>query len=97
MAARGLNLKRLFEGNPIEVREALRRYFVDGRIVLTPTAEGTYVAEGRFLPLVALSDPEMNSAPAEERRVSRYTGGCAGAIRPMYHEVFSTIRVALAA
>jgi hypothetical protein len=61
VAARALNLKRLFEGNPIEVREALRRYFVDGRIVVTPTAEGYYVAEGRFLPLVALTDPALET------------------------------------
>ena len=40
VAERALGLKRLFEGNPIEVREALRRYFVDGRIVVTPVAEG---------------------------------------------------------
>jgi hypothetical protein len=80
VAARAADLKQLFEGEPPRAREALRRYFVDGRIVLTPTAEGAYVAERRFLPLVALSDPEMNSAPAEGRRVSRYIGGCAGAI-----------------
>ena len=35
---------------------ALRRSFVDGRIVVTPVAEGYYVAEGRFLPLVALTE-----------------------------------------
>jgi hypothetical protein len=40
VAERALGLKRLFEGNPIEVREALRRYFVDGRIVVTPVAQG---------------------------------------------------------
>jgi len=33
VAERALGLERLFEGNPIEVREALLRYFVDGRIV----------------------------------------------------------------
>ncbi|MEO7034461.1 MAG: recombinase family protein, partial [Polyangiaceae bacterium] len=63
VAERALGLKRLFEGNPIEVREALRRYFVDGRIVVTPVAEGYYVAEGRFLPLVALTDSTLDSAP----------------------------------
>ncbi len=63
MAERALGLKRLFEGNPIEVREALRRYFVDGRIVVTPVAEGYYVAEGQFLPLVALTYSTLDSAP----------------------------------
>jgi hypothetical protein len=80
VAERALGLKRLFEGNPIEVREALRRYFVDGRIVVTPVAEGYYVAEGRFLPLVALVDPALDSAPVWGRRASRYFDGCAGAI-----------------
>jgi len=79
VANRALGLKRLFEGNPIEVREALRRYFVDGRIVVTPVAEGYYVAEGRFLPLVALVDPAFDSAPVWGRRASRYFDSCAGA------------------
>ncbi|HET7538310.1 MAG TPA: hypothetical protein VFK05_00510, partial [Polyangiaceae bacterium] len=80
VAARALNLKRLFDGNPLEVREALRRYFVDGRIVLTVAPEGHYVAEGRFLPLVALIDPALDSAPDWGRRASRYFDGCAGRI-----------------
>jgi len=80
VAARALNLKRLFDGNLLEVREALRRYFVDGRIVLTVAPEGHYVAEGRFLPLVALVDPALDSAPDWGRRASRYFDGCAGRI-----------------
>jgi len=75
VAERALGLKRLFAGNPIEVREALRRYFVDGRIVVTPLAEGYYVAEGRFLPLVALTDSSLDSAPVWGRRASRYFDG----------------------
>jgi len=80
VAERALGLKRLFEGNPIEVREALRRYFVDGRIVVTPVAEGYYVAEGRFLPLVALVDPALDVAPRRGPQSSCYFGGCAGRI-----------------
>jgi site-specific DNA recombinase len=80
VAERALGLKRLFEGNPIEVREALRRYFVDGRIVVTPVAEGYYVAEGRFLPLVALVDPALDLAPRRGPQSSCYFGGCAGRI-----------------
>jgi hypothetical protein len=83
VAERALGLKRLFEGNPIEVREALRRYFVDGRIVVTPVAEGYYVAEGGFLPLVALTDSSLDSSPVWGRRASRYFDGCAGAIDPL--------------
>jgi site-specific DNA recombinase len=80
VAERALGLKRLFEGNPIEVREALRRYFVDGRIVVTPVAEGYYVAEGRFLPLVALVDPALDLAPRRGPQSSCYFVSCAGAI-----------------
>ncbi|HEY3256647.1 MAG TPA: hypothetical protein VGJ91_21970 [Polyangiaceae bacterium] len=60
-------------------------------------AEGYYVAEGPFLPLVALTDSTLDSAPVWGRRVSRYFGRCAGAIRSMYHQAFSQIRVRLAA
>ena len=67
-------------------------------IVLTPVAEGHYVAEGRFVPLVALVDPALDSAPVWGRRASRYIGdGCAGAIRPMYHELSAAFRVRIAA
>jgi DNA invertase Pin-like site-specific DNA recombinase len=34
VAERALGLDRLFEKHPLEVREALRRYFVDGRVTL---------------------------------------------------------------
>ncbi len=80
VAERALGLRRLFEGNPIEVREALRRYFVDGRIVVTPVAEGYYVAEGRFLPLVALVDPALDLAPRRGPQSSCYFSSCAGRI-----------------
>jgi len=46
---------------------------------VTPVAEGYYVAEGMFLPLVALTDSTLESAPFLGRRASRYFGGCAGA------------------
>ena len=97
MAERALGLKRLFEGNPIEVREALRRYFVDGRIVVTPVAEGYYVAEGRFLPLVALTDSTLDSAPFWGRRASRYFGGCAGAQRGLDTAILLAFERALVA
>ncbi|HKO49549.1 MAG TPA: hypothetical protein VJV79_17590, partial [Polyangiaceae bacterium] len=87
VAARAVGLKRLFSAHPLEVREALRRYFVDGRIVVTPVAEGYYVAEGRFLPLVALVDSALDLAPRRGPQSSWYFGSCAGAIRSMYHEV----------
>jgi hypothetical protein len=46
VAERAKNLGLLFDGgDPLEVREALRRYFLDGRITLTPAPEGHYVAE----------------------------------------------------
>jgi len=80
VAARAVGLKRLFGAHPLEVREALRRYFVDGRIVVMPVAEGHYVAEGRFLPLVALVDPALDLAPSRGPQSSWYFGSCAGRI-----------------
>lgn len=56
LVERALALETLLAGDPLRAREALRRLFVDGRVVLHPQPQGHYVAEGCFLPLVALSD-----------------------------------------
>jgi hypothetical protein len=56
LVERAFALETLLAGDPLRAREARRRLFVDGRVVLHPQPEGHYVAEGRFLPLVALSD-----------------------------------------
>lgn len=70
-------LQRLFDAHPIEVREALRRYFADGCITLSVGPDGSYVAEGRFLPLVALGDPVLSSGQGPQK-TAWYTFGCAG-------------------
>lgn len=77
VAERALGLDRLFEKHPLEVREALRRYFVDGRVTLTVGQEGHYVAEG--LPLVALIDPVL-SPDQGPQKTAWYRSSCAGAI-----------------
>lgn len=83
VAERAKNLRLLFgSGDAIQVREALRRYFADGRITLTPNAEGHYVAECRFLPLVALTDPtlETTKPPGRGLRPVENFSSCAGRI-----------------
>ncbi|HVY31269.1 MAG TPA: recombinase family protein [Polyangiaceae bacterium] len=83
VAERAKNLRLLFgSGDPIQVREALRRYFADGRITLTPNPEGHYVAECRFLPLVALTDPtlETTKPPGRGLRPVENISSCAGRI-----------------
>jgi hypothetical protein len=74
---RALDLETVLSGDPLRAREALRRLFVDGRVVLHPQPEGHYVAEGRFLPLVALSDT-LHAAPSELTMAIR---------EPLDHEV----------
>lgn len=53
VAASALRLREVLDGDPVQAREALRLLFRDGRITLTPTADG-YEARGEFLPLLAL-------------------------------------------
>lgn len=55
LVERAFGLETLLAGDPLRAREALRRLFVDGRVVLHPQPEGHYIAEGRFLPLVVLA------------------------------------------
>ena len=61
--ARAMDLEATLAGDPVRAREALRRLFKDGRIVLRPQPEGHYVAEADFFPLVALT-PETTDPPA---------------------------------
>lgn len=68
LVERALALETVLAGDPLRAREALRRLFADGRVVLHPQPEGHYVAEGRFLPLVALSD--MPNATRSELTVA---------------------------
>jgi DNA invertase Pin-like site-specific DNA recombinase len=58
--ARAQNLMKVLEGEPMRAREALRRLFRDGQIRLCPQADRTYVAEGRFLPLVAIAETKKS-------------------------------------
>lgn len=80
--ARARELERVLQGDAVRAREALRRVFDGGRILLHPGADGVYVAEGTFLPLVALA--ETTKPPARSPRASRpgsLSGvGCAGRI-----------------
>jgi hypothetical protein len=87
------DLEKRLLADPARGREELRLIFRDGRITLVSQPAGFYIARSEILPLVLLTPP----APQEDLG-GRYTASsCAGAISPMYHEVFSAIRVPIAA
>ena len=48
---RALDLQRIAENEPLRAREAIRRLFEGGRLLVKPQPEGHYVAEGRLFPL----------------------------------------------
>ncbi|HHH29438.1 MAG TPA: hypothetical protein ENK57_13985 [Polyangiaceae bacterium] len=81
---RALDLDAMLAGAPLRAREALRRFFQGGNIILTPDHEkGHYVAKAEFLPLVALSELAANKItkpPAGSRGPSGTSVGCAGRI-----------------
>ena len=56
LVERALALETVLAGDPLHAREALRRLFADGHVLLHPQSEGHYVAEGRFLPLVVIAE-----------------------------------------
>jgi hypothetical protein len=56
---------RVFRGDPVRAREALRRILKGGRIVLHPQRNGEYRAEATLLPLVAVAQPQMTKPPGD--------------------------------
>lgn len=52
---RAHDLDRVLSAGPLRAREALRTVFEGGRIAVHPQPDGSYVAEGTFLPLVAMA------------------------------------------
>ncbi len=65
---RALALDRLLAGEPLRAREALRRFFQDGDIILTPdTDKGHYMTEAKFLPLAALSEMAADKTRSPRR------------------------------
>lgn len=77
---RAMDLEATLAGDPVRAREALRRLFKDGRIVLHPQPAGFYTAEASFLPLVALT-AETTNPPAGAGGSSSGTAiSCAGRI-----------------
>lgn len=101
---RGCSLRRLddveldavLSAEPLQAREALRRMLEGGRIVLTPGDDGVYIAEGTFLPLVALA--ETTKPPAGSRGPGHGTAiSCAGALRGLDHAISLAFEIALTA
>jgi len=66
----------------------------DERLVLEPQEDSTYVAKGELLPLMVI--PAQKAKPrSSSTGAAVYIDGCAGAIRPMYRELSSPLRVEL--
>jgi hypothetical protein len=82
LVERALALETVLAGDPLRAREALRRLFVDGRVVLHPQRDGHYVAEGRFLPLVALSETPAAALRADNRDARTALGPNRSSIAP---------------
>jgi hypothetical protein len=75
-----LDLHRLCDACPIEAREVLGRVF-NGRIVLHPQADGTYLAKTEILPLVFVGTSQArNPRSGEPGEGFVYFDGCAGRI-----------------
>lgn len=75
---RAQELDRVFRADPTLLRETLRRFFKDGRILLHPQPDGTYIAEGTMLPLVALAEMTNPRAARPGGRCPPFS--CAGRI-----------------
>lgn len=74
------NLDELLRTEPTEAREALRKFFFDGKIYMYPTDDGGWRAETRFVPTILLSKPTKNEGPGGSSRANVYFDGCAGRI-----------------
>lgn len=61
--ARATEFDATLRSDPHRARESLRRMFLDGRIVMTPSDDGGYEARGTLLPLVALGRPDEVGRP----------------------------------
>jgi hypothetical protein len=76
---RALDLQTIVMGEPLRAREVLRQLFDDGRIMVAPQPDGTYVASCAFLPLVALT-MERQDPPGVNGGSRAQTSSCAGRI-----------------
>lgn len=74
------NLDALLMKDATEAREALRKFFFDGKIYMYPTDDGGWRAETRFCPTILLSKPTKNEGPGGSSRAIVYSLSCAGRI-----------------
>ena len=78
---RGLRLRELLHGDPLAAQLALRRLFNGQRLVLHPQPDRSYVVEGQYFPLLAISDVMAHKSPTPRNgSEARYSDGCAGRI-----------------
>jgi site-specific DNA recombinase len=79
LVAHALDLENILKNDPAAGREALRRLFDQGRLMLHPQEDGYYVAKSRIFPLMALTKGQNDNAPSGVDR-AWYGCGCAGRI-----------------
>ena len=78
---RGLRLKELLHGEPMAARSALSRLFNGQRLVVHPQPDRSYVVEGQYFPLLAISDAIAHKSPTPRPSAEAwYSVGCAGRI-----------------
>ena len=89
---RALELDAVLTGDPTRGREALRRLFENGQLIVKPQPGGTYVAESTLLPMMLfVPDPQNAEPPTTGGRGRSFTAiSCAGAIRALEHVVFKS-------
>lgn len=81
LVERALDVESVIAGaDPVAAREALRRLFRDGRVVMHPQ-ERSYRAEGSYLPLAVLDARPKNERSVVVDGPHRLSVSCAGAIR----------------
>ncbi len=79
--ARVFDLEARLAEDPLRGREELRRYFRNGTLRLEPQPDGTFVARGEFLPMVALLGPNaLRPDPGLTPGPAVYSGCCGGRI-----------------
>jgi hypothetical protein len=92
-----LSLHRLVECAPVEAREVLGAIFGEGRIVMIPQADRSYLAKTEILPLVLIAPSTRNPRSGEPGGGLVYSTCCAGAIHSIYTAVRIPVEVRIAA
>ena len=87
-----LRLQRQVKDDPTSAREALRRALQDGKLVMHPQPDGSYVADSMILPL-RLGPRTRKPRPGSPSGAVEVVGsdGCAGAQLDFPHREFPEV------